>query len=380
MGPHRKKTLNLEQGMTLANPIQLIPHERASGRPSTRAQPAGRTEASGANTAASGPRTACALTVLIVTYNSRRLIGNLLEQLQPQLAGLEAEVLVVDNASHDGTADLVAADYPWVKLVRSRENLGFAAGNNLGARHAGGRMLLMLNPDAVPEPGAIAEGLQLMRANPRVGLGGGRLLDTDGRTQPSARMFPTLFQEFAVLTGLAARYPQSRIWGHFDRTWADPAQAAQIDWVPGAFAFMSAELFQRIGGFDERFFLYYEEVDLCRRIQQRGFTIHYWPQLRVQHIGGESAKTVEGQKVSKTGTQLTLWRARSGLLYYRKNHGLLTAWAANRLERSWHALRAWKARRAGLLDKAEESAAICTVLARAWDETRGGRVSPPRPW
>jgi N-acetylglucosaminyl-diphospho-decaprenol L-rhamnosyltransferase len=326
------------------------------------------------------PGTARALSVLVVTYNSRRLIGALLDHMRPHLEALDAEVVVVDNASHDGTADLVASDYPWATLVRSRSNLGFAAGNNLGARHARGRMLLLLNPDALPEPGAIARGMDLMRAHPEVGLGGGRLLDPDGSTQPSARMFPTLFQEFAVLSGLAAKFPQSRLWGHLDRTWADPGKAARIDWVPGAFAFITAELFTALGGFDERFFLYYEEVDLCRRIQQRGLVIQYWPELRVQHIGGESAKTVQGEKVSRSGSQLTLWRVRAGLLYYRKNHGLATAWAVNRLERSWHALRALKADHDGLPDKAAESRTQCAVLARAWGETMGGRVCPPRPW
>ena len=322
----------------------------------------------------------CALSVLIVTYNSKRLIGALLDQLQPQLAPLDAEVVVVDNASHDGTADELAVRYPWVRLVRSEHNLGFAAGNNLGAQHARGAMLLLLNPDALPEPGALEDGMRLMQQTPGVGMAGGRLLDTDGSTQPSARMFPTLFQEFVVLSGLAARYPKSKLWGHFDRTWADPGAAAVVDWVPGAFAFIRASTFASLKGFDERFFLYYEEVDLCRRLQAAGLQVHYWPQLRVQHIGGESAKTVTGQKVSKAGSQLTLWRVRAGLLYYRKHHGLPVAWAVNRLECNWHALRAWNARRKGQVDKAEESEALVAVLRQAWGETMGGRVSPPRPW
>jgi len=323
-----------------------------------------------------------ALSVLIVTYNSKRLIDALLTALAPQLEGLDAEVVLVDNASHDGTADIVAERYPWVRLLRSQENLGFAAGNNLAAQSANGRMLLLLNPDALPEPGAIARGLQLMLAHPQVGLGGGRLLGDDGSTQPSARMFPSLAQEFIVLSGLAAKYPRSRWFGRLDRTWADPDQPAAIDWAPGAFVYIPHALFRSLSGFDERFFLYYEEVDLCRRIQAAGSTIQYWPELRVHHIGGESARTVEGAAVSSSGagSQLTLWRARAGLLYYRKNHGWLTAWAVNRLERGWHALRAARARRNGLPDKAAESDSLRALLARAWNDTLGGRVSPPRPW
>lgn len=320
------------------------------------------------------------LSVLIVTYNSSRLVGALLDGLRAQLAPLRAEVVLVDNASHDGTADTVALQYPWVRLVRSRQNLGFAAGNNLAARHATGRVLLLLNPDALAAPGCIARGLALMDAHPQVGLAGARLLAEDGSPQPSARMFPSLVQEAFVLSGLAARFPRSRWFGRLDRSWSDPDQSATVDWVPGAFALIRRSLFDALGGFDERYFLYYEEVDLCRRVQQAGLQVQYWPELRVHHIGGASARTVAGESVSHAGSQLILWRARSGLLYYRKNHGWLAAWAVNRLERGWHALRAARARRRGQAHKAAESAAQCGLLARAWHDTLGGRVAPPRPW
>lgn len=320
------------------------------------------------------------LSILIVTYNSRPLIDGLLTALARQIEGLSAEVLLVDNASHDGTADLVSERHRWVRLVRSRKNLGFAAANNLAAGRSRGRVLLLLNPDALPARGCVARGLALMNADPGVGLAGARLLAEDGGTQPSARMFPTLLQEAIVLSGLAARYPRSRWFGRLDRTWADPARAAPVDWVPGAFALVRRDLFDRLGGFDERFFLYYEEVDLCRRIRAAGYRVQYWPELRVHHIGGVSARTVAGATVARSGSQLTLWRARSGLLYYRKNHGWLTAWAVNRLERSWHALRGWRARLRGQTQKSAESATHLGLLQRAWRDTLGGRVAPPTPW
>jgi GT2 family glycosyltransferase len=320
------------------------------------------------------------LSILIVTYNSERLVDALLHGLARQTTGLSAEVVVVDNASHDGTADAIAARHPGVRLLRSARNLGFAAGNNLAAQHARGRVLLLLNPDALPEPGCVARGLALMQGDPGVGLAGARLLGEDGQTQPSARMFPTLLNEALVLSGLAARFPHSRFFGQLDRSWADPALAAPVDWVPGAFALIRRDLFQRLGGFDERFFLYYEEVDLCRRVREAGLRVQYWPELRVRHIGGVSARTVAGATVASAGSQLTLWRARSGLLYYRKNHGWAVAWAVNRLERGWHALRGWRAAWRGQAHKAAESAAHRDLLARAWNDTLGGRVAPPTPW
>jgi N-acetylglucosaminyl-diphospho-decaprenol L-rhamnosyltransferase len=188
------------------------------------------------------------LSILIVTYNSRRLIGPLLDCLADQMLLLRAEIVLVDNASHDGTADAVARQYPWVKLVRSTQNLGFAAGNNLGARHASGRVLLLLNPDALPVAGSIASGLRIIDADPSLGLVGARLLAEDGSTQPSARMFPTLLQEAFVLSGLAARFPRSRWLGRFDRTWADPEVPADVDWVPGAFALIPHALFSTWAG------------------------------------------------------------------------------------------------------------------------------------
>lgn len=320
------------------------------------------------------------LSILIVTYNSRRLIDPLLTHLQQELAHLDAEVVLVDNASYDGTAQQVRAAHPWVRVIDSTTNLGFAAGNNLAARHARGRHLLLLNPDALPAPGALRRGITLMDQHPQAGLGGGELRGTDGSRQPSARMFPTLRDEFFTLAGLAARHPTSRLFGRLDRRWADPEQAALVDWIPGAFVFIPAAVWARLGGFDERFFMYYEEVDLCRRLQAAGLQVHYWPELKATHIGGASARTVAQAQVSKTGSQLERWRMRSALLYYRKQHGPVAAALVHALERGWHRLRQLKARLQGRAGCAAEFDAHCRQLVQAWHDTAGGQRCPARPW
>ncbi|NDG42266.1 MAG: glycosyltransferase family 2 protein, partial [Betaproteobacteria bacterium] len=280
------------------------------------------------------------ISILIVTYNSRALIGPLLSRLQSEIGTLAAEVVLVDNASADDTAQSVRDEHPWVQVIASARNLGFAAGNNLAARHARGRHLLLLNPDALPEPGALRCGLALMDRHPQVGLAGGELRGVDGSRQPSARMFPTLRDEFFTLSGLAARHPQNRLFGRLlgrlDRRWADPDEPALVDWIPGAFVFIPAAVWARLGGFDERFFMYYEEVDLCRRLRDAGLQVHYWPELKAVHIGGASARTVADARVSRAGSQLESWRMRSALLYYRKQHGLLAAALLHGLERGWH--------------------------------------------
>jgi GT2 family glycosyltransferase len=320
------------------------------------------------------------LSILIVTYNSAHLIGKLLDLLRAEMTGLSAEVIVLDNASRDGTAALVRSAHPWVKLIASPDNLGFAAGNNQAARAAKGRYLLLLNPDAFPAEGALRQALEMLDQTPDVGLAGGELIGADGSRQPSARMFPTLRDEFFTLSGLAARYPHSALLARLDRRWANPDENAVVDWIPGAFVFIPSAVFAQMGGFDERFFMYYEEVDLCRRMQQLGLNIHYWPALKAMHIGGESAKTVIKARVSKAGSQLESWRMRSGLLYYRKHHGAWGAAGLHGLEWVWHKLRQLKAAVRGQTAKADDFATHCSQLRQAWHDTQAGQASPARPW
>jgi GT2 family glycosyltransferase len=318
--------------------------------------------------------------VIVVSFNTREVLQACLTQLYAAIGQRDIEVIVVDNASRDGSADRVAAAFPQVRLLRSPVNLGFAAANNLGFREASGRYLILLNPDALVAADTLERAIRQMEAQPQVGLAGGRLLGPDGADQPSARLFPSLLNEFLVLSGLAARFPRSRLCGRFDRTWADPAVAAEVDWVPGAFSILRHELVTELGGFDERFFLYYEEVDLCRRLRARGWKIGYWPDLVVRHTGGESSKTLEHLEISSSGSQLVLWRMRSGLLYYRKHHGAPGAAGVALLESGWHVLRGWRARLSGDRAKAAESGRIVATLGQAWRETAGGRQSPARPW
>lgn len=318
--------------------------------------------------------------VIVVSYNTREILRACLERLFAVTQDIPIEVIVVDNASRDGSADMVETAFPQVILHRSDINLGFAAANNVGFRIATGDTILLLNPDALIEPGAVQRSLAYMTADPRIGMGGGLLLDKEGKWQPSARQFPSLLNELLVLSGLAARFPKSRFFGRFDRTWDESQQAVEVDWVPGAFTLIRRTALEAVGYFDERFFLYYEEVDLCRRFREAGWRIWYWPDAVIRHWGGESSKTVENQAFSSSGSQLTLWRMRSQLLYYRKHHGWLTTRLVAGLERGWHRLRAWRAGRNVQAAKAGESKRIIDLMGRAWQETVAGDVSPPRPW
>ena len=323
------------------------------------------------------------VSVVIVSFNTCDLLRECLQTLKRQAGGVSYETFVVDNTSRDGSADMVAQEFPEVRLIRSEVNLGFAAANNQAFPLAHGRYVVLLNSDAFLQPDALARSVGCMDADPKIGLGGARLIGRGSSWQPSARMFPSLSNNFMTISGLSAKYPHSQFFGRVDRTWADPNQAAQVDWVPGAFSIIRRAVLEEVGYFDENFFLYYEEVDLCRRVKAAGYTIWYWPDVTVVHLGGESSKTLKRLSMSSAGSQLTLWRMRSALLYYYKHHGARGAWFARKLETMWHALRA--RRNTGSPDpdrraKAEESQAIVTLMHQAWQETHGGQLSPARPW
>jgi GT2 family glycosyltransferase len=289
---------------------------------------------------------------------------------------------VVDNASVDGSAAMIKQEFPEALLMRSEVNLGFGRANNMGFQSARGRYIVLLNSDAFLTEGSLERSVAYMEATPRAGLGGGRLIGRDGSWQPSARMFPTVFSDLIVLSGLAARFPRSRLFGRFDRTWANPMDAAHVDWVPGAFSILRAETLAAVGAFDPRFFLYYEEVDLCLRIKQKGYSICYWPDIVIVHIGGESSRQVRSLQLSRTGAQLTLWRMRSMLLYYRKHHGL-SAWCAMVSEAVWYWLRSQRRRWSKSPDRrasAHTDLSMISIMSQAWHDTRGGRFSPEQPW
>jgi GT2 family glycosyltransferase len=322
------------------------------------------------------------VSVVVVSYNTRNLLRNCLAALQKDSEGILTEVFVVDNLSHDGSADMVKQEFPEVRLIRSEVNLGFAGANNKAFPLATGRYVVLLNSDAFLQPLALRRSIDYMDAYPHIGLGGARLIGANGAWQPSCRMFPSPLNDFLSLSGLAAKFPKSRFFGRQDHTWADENVPADADWVPGAYSIIRRTVLEEVGYFDERFFLYYEEVDLCRRIKNAGYTVRYWPDVEVVHLGGESSKTVTSLTMSKSGAQLELWRMRSAFLYYRKHHGL-TAWLTKQVESQWHRLRRCK----NLLfpdqahrTKAQESKLIIDLLRRAWRETSGGAVSPSRPW
>jgi hypothetical protein len=322
------------------------------------------------------------VSIVIVSFNTREVLRECLQSIERESGELSIEVLVVDNHSSDGSAEMIEKDYPAVRLFRSSVNLGFGAANNVALEHTLGRYVVLLNSDAFLCADSLRLAVKHMDETPQAGLAGGRLVGRDHSWQPSARMFPSLWSDAVVFTGLAGKFPKSRLFGHFDRTWANQSEAAEVDWVPGAFSIIRTETLAKVGFFDPIFFLYSEEVDLCRRIKKAGYQIWYWPDIVVIHIGGESSRQVKTLEMSSTGAQLILWRMRSTLLYYRKHHGA-AAWGAKMQEMLLYRLTALRngfSRDPRRVARARENRNLVTLMRQAWQDTSGGRISPPRPW
>jgi GT2 family glycosyltransferase len=330
------------------------------------------------------------VSVIVISFNTRDLLRECLQSLLLECERLpgnvSAEILVVDNASRDGSAGMVENEFGSsavpVRVIRSDVNLGFGGANNLALDQARGRYIVLLNSDAFLDSGALNLAVEHMDRSPATGFGGAKLVGRDRVMQPSARCFHSTWNDGLILTGLAARFPQSRIFGAPDRTWADPDVAASVDWVPGAFMIMRREALAKIGAFDPRFFLYYEETDLCRRVKAAGFDVAYWPDIVVTHLGGESGKQLTSLNTSKAASRVELWRMRSTLLYYRKHHGWKVQ-GARALEWLLYMVRYWRNRNSKdelRRARAEESRQLANLMQQAWKDTNGGRVSPAQPW
>lgn len=225
--------------------------------------------------------------MVIVSYRCRDLLQDCLDSLAAERADVDMEVLVIDNASGDDTLEAVAA-HPWVEVEAREDNVGFARANNLGFARARGRAVLALNPDTVVPRGALRACLDELWANPDVGVLTARLVDRDGvLDRRCKRGFPTPWSSFCYFTGLDRhlRGPRST---HYTAGWLPEDRAGDVDSVTGAFMLMPARALAEVGGFDEQFFMYAEDLDLCLRFIARGWRVRYWPGATVVHVGAGS--------------------------------------------------------------------------------------------
>jgi len=228
------------------------------------------------------------VSVVIVTYRCARLLDDCLRSLEAQRGEVAIEVLVVDNASGDGTASSAMRDHPWVDVEALDENLGFARANNRAIRRARGRAVLILNPDTVLPAGALRACLDRLWQDDDIGVLSPRLVDPAGRLDRRCkRGFPTLWSSFCYFTGLDRRFTGPRSTRYTMGSLPED-RAGDIESVSGAFMLMPRAVLGEVGMFDERYFMYAEDMDLCLRTIEHGYRVHYWPSVDVIHIGGGS--------------------------------------------------------------------------------------------
>jgi hypothetical protein len=234
--------------------------------------------------------------VIVVSFNTRELLRECLLALRRHLHAAPHEVLVVDNASKDGSADMVASEFPDVRLLRSAENLGFGRANNLAMEAARGDVFLLLNSDAQLVDDSLAGLVAALRARPDVGVMGPRLVQPDGALQASAYRFGWLrliaLEELGLYKLLSPRRRAEALLGGY---W-DHAAEREADWLVGACLLVRREAYARAGGFDPAIFLYGEEEEWCERIRRAGLRVVFRPDARVLHVGHASARELLGDE------------------------------------------------------------------------------------
>lgn len=245
------------------------------------------------------------LSILIVSFNTRDLTLACLRSVYEQTT-TPAEVVVVDNASNDGSADEIARAFPGVRLIRSAENLGFARANNLAADEARGKYVVLLNPDTVVLDHALDKLHSFMEAHPEVGACGGRTLFADGTLNPTSCWGrPTLWSSFARGIGLSALFPRSRLFDPEALAGWRRDSTRDVDIVTGCLLVLRRDLWRSLGGFDPRFHMYGEDFDLCLRIRAAGRTCCLLGDATIIHHGGASER-VRADKIVRLFTAKAL--------------------------------------------------------------------------
>lgn len=253
------------------------------------------------------------LSIIIVNWNTRDLLAKCLRDVETTVKNVSYETWVVDNASGDGSPEMVRRDFPNVRLIANTENVGFARANNQAMQAAEGRYILLLNSDAFVKERTIDHMVAFLDERPQAGMAGCKLLYEDGRLQPSCYRFPTLWSELVIAFGLDKLFPKNPLFGGYAMTDWDYGDVREVDVIMGAFMLARAEAVQQVGLMDESFFMYSEEVDWCYRFKQAGWKVYFTPEVETVHLWGGSSRAV------KVETLLRLYRSR--VQFFRKHYG-----------------------------------------------------------
>jgi len=231
------------------------------------------------------------ISLVIVNYNVKEFLSNLLVSVDKARSDLNLEIFVVDNNSSDGSIPYLKQRFPEVQYIENRENLGFGKANNQAIHRARGKYTLLINPDTLIEEDTLRILFEHMEAHPETGACGCKILNPDGSfADESRRTVPTPWTALGKVLGLASLFPKSTFFAGYYMNWLDENTPSQVPVISGSFMFFRTEILKELGGFDEQFFMYGEDVDLCYRLTQSGKQIDYVPQTSIIHYKGESTK------------------------------------------------------------------------------------------
>jgi len=231
------------------------------------------------------------LSIIIVNYNVKEFLQNLIHSIKKAVSGLEYEIIIVDNASDDGSVELLREKFPKIKLIINKENLGFGKANNIGLSIAKGDYFLLLNPDTLVAEDTFKKMISFFEDTPKAKLAGCKILNPDGTLQLACRRsFPGPWTSLCKVTGLSSLFPNSKLFARYNLTYLDENKTYEVDAISGSFMMMRKEVYLKVGGFDEQFFMYGEDLDLCYRIQQAGFKVYYVHDTQIIHYKGESTR------------------------------------------------------------------------------------------
>ena len=255
------------------------------------------------------------VSIIIVNWNTRDILRDCLNSIAAQAGAVSSETIVVDNASSDGSVEMIKADFPWVHLIANQENRGFAAANNQALDLAQGRYLLLLNSDTVVLDRAIEKTVTFADSRPSAAVVGCLVLNADRTVQNTCFMFHSILNDLLEALFLNQLFPRSRFFGRAEMTWWSRDDVRQVDVVSGCFMLVRRAAYEQVGPMDEGFFMYAEEADWCYRFHRAGWQNIFTPHAEIIHLHGASS--------AQRRPEMTLQLRGSCLRYYRKHHGPL---------------------------------------------------------
>jgi GT2 family glycosyltransferase len=259
-----------------------------------------------------------ALSIIIVSWNARKHLVNCLNSILANERG-RCEIIVVDNNSTDGSPEMVESQFPHVKLIRNKENLGFARANNIGIRVCTGRYICLINSDVIVLDGCIDKLMEFMSKNPSIGMAGPRILNPDHSLQFSCFHFPGIRNNLSQALGLNKLFPKSPFFSEQTmKYWAHDCER-KVDVLNGCFWIVRREAIDKVGLLDEKFFFYGEDIDWCKRFNDAGWDVKFYPGAEAIHFGGASS--------GNAPVRFYIELQKADLQYWEKHHGLFGRYA-----------------------------------------------------